>query len=107
MISHIEKITSFGAPELQPYATLRRPLEHRQQGIFVAESERVVRRLFESHFSIVSMVMPEQHLEAFREQLEARPENIAVYLAEKKLLETLTGYSVFQGVFAVGKRNSR
>jgi tRNA G18 (ribose-2'-O)-methylase SpoU len=88
---------------LQPYATLRRPLEHRQQGIFVAESERVVRRLFESHFTIVSVCMPEKHLEAFRAQLEARPENIAVYLAEKKLLETLTGYSVFQGIFAVGK----
>jgi tRNA G18 (ribose-2'-O)-methylase SpoU len=62
-----------------------------------------VRRLFESHFTIVSIVMPEKHLESFRAQLEARPENIAVYLAEKKLLETLTGFSVFQGVFAVGK----
>src|SRR6185312_504090 len=64
---------------------------------------RVVRRLLESRFTIVSICMPERHLEDFRAQLEARPENIAVYLAEKKLLETLTGYSVFQGVFAVGK----
>lgn len=103
MISHVEKIYSFGAPELQPYATLRRPLEHRQQNIFVAESERVVQRLLKSKFTVVSLVMPEKHLENFRAQLEARPEPIAVYLAEKKLLETLTGYSVFQGVFAVGK----
>ncbi len=100
---HVQRISSFGAPELQPYATLRRPLEHREQNIFVAESERVVRRLLKSKFTVVSVVMPEKHLENFREQLEARPENIAVYLAEKKLLETLTGYSVFQGVFAVGK----
>ncbi|HXE43087.1 MAG TPA: RNA methyltransferase, partial [Candidatus Baltobacteraceae bacterium] len=103
MISEVQKIYSFGAPELQPYATLRRPLEHRQQGIFVAESERVVRRLLASRFTVVSMVMPERHLESFRASLEARPEPIAVYLAEKKLLETLTGYSVFQGVFAVAK----
>jgi tRNA G18 (ribose-2'-O)-methylase SpoU len=47
--------------------------------------------------------MPERHLEGFRQRLEARPEPIAVYLAEKKLLETLVGYSVYQGVFAVGK----
>jgi tRNA G18 (ribose-2'-O)-methylase SpoU len=100
---HVQKISSFGAPELQPYATLRRPLEHRQQGIFVAESERVVRRLLASRFTVVSLVMPEKHLEDFRERLEARPENIAVYLAQKQLLETLTGYSVFQGIFAVGK----
>jgi tRNA G18 (ribose-2'-O)-methylase SpoU len=103
LISHVEKIHSFGAPELQPYATLRRPLEHRQQGIFVAESERVVRRLLESRFTILSLCMPERHLEDFRQRLEARPEPIAVYLADKKLLETLVGYSVYQGVFAVGK----
>ena len=103
MISHVEKIYSFGAPELQPYATLRRPLEHRQQGIFVAESERVVRRLLDSRFTVVSLCMPERHLEGFRQRLEARPEPIAVYLADKKLLETLVGYSVYQGVFAVGK----
>lgn len=103
MISHVEKIFSFGAPELQPYATLRRPLAHRRQGIFVAESERVVRRLLESRFTVLSLCMPERHLEAFRQRLEARPEPIAVYLAEKKLLETLVGYTVYQGVFAVGK----
>jgi len=102
---HVQKITSFGAPELQPYATLRRPLEHREQGIFVAESERVVRRLLASHFTVVSLVMPEKHLEHFRPAIEARPEkeNITVYLAQKQLLESLTGYSVFQGIFAVGK----
>jgi tRNA G18 (ribose-2'-O)-methylase SpoU len=103
LISHVEKIFSFGAPELQPYATLRRPLAHRQQGIFVAESERVVRRLLASRFTVVSLCLPERHLEAFRQRLEARPEPIAVYLADKKLLETLVGYSVYQGVFAVGK----
>ncbi len=103
MISHVEKIYSFGAPELQPYATLRRPLAHRRQGIFLAESERVVRRLLESRFTVLSLCMPERHLEAFRQRLEARPEPITVYLAEKKLLETLVGYTVYQGVFAVGK----
>src|SRR5581483_11924322 len=104
MISLVEKIYSFGAPELQPYATLRRPLEHRQQGIFVAESERVVRRMLASHFTVVSLVMPEKHLEDFRPAIEARPEmDITVSIAQKQLLESLTGYSVFQGIFAVGK----
>src|SRR5690349_12628930 len=81
---HVQKITSFGAPELQPYATLRRPLEHREQGIFVAESERVVRRLLKSRFTIVSLCMPEKHLEDFRADIEARPEPITVYLAPRQ-----------------------
>lgn len=99
----IEKIASFDAPELRPYATMRRPIEHETQGIFVAEGEKVVRRLLESHFTVVSAVFWERWLDDFRPLLESRPESITVYLAEKAWLETLTGFSMFQGVLAVGK----
>jgi len=90
-------------PELQPYATMKRPLEQERQGIFVAEGTKVVRRLLESHFAVASVVLPEKWLDDFRPLLEARPEQITVYLAEKKFLETLVGFSMFQGVLAVGK----
>ena len=100
---NLQKISSFDPPELQPYATMRRPAEHERQGIFVAEGTKVVRRLLESHFTVVSVVLPEKWLDDFRPLLEARPEPITVYLAEKKLLETLIGFSMFQGVLAVGK----
>lgn len=100
---HVQKTSSFDAPELRPYAMLRRPLEHRQQGIFVAESEKVVRRLLESKLTVVSVVLPEKWLEEYRPLLKARPENVAVYLAEKQTLETLIGFTMFQGVLAVGK----
>jgi tRNA G18 (ribose-2'-O)-methylase SpoU len=99
----VENISSFDSPGLQPYATMRRPLEQESQGIFVAEGEKVVRRLLESRFTVVSVVLPEKWLENFRPLLEARPETVAVYLAEKKLLETLIGFSMFQGVLAVGQ----
>ncbi|HUA67571.1 MAG TPA: RNA methyltransferase [Candidatus Saccharimonadales bacterium] len=99
----VEKISSFDSLELQPYATLRRPLEHERQGIFVAESEKVVRRLLESQLTVVSVVLPEKWLEDFRSLLETRSENVTVYLAEKKLLESLVGFTMFQGILAVGK----
>jgi tRNA G18 (ribose-2'-O)-methylase SpoU len=100
---HVQKIPSLDLPELAPYRTMRRPLEHERQGIFVAEGEKVVRCLLESHFTVFSVVLPEKWLDDFRPLLEARSEPIAVYLAEKKLLETLIGFSMFQGVLAVGK----
>lgn len=100
---HVEKISSFDSPELQPYATMKRPLEHERQGIFVAEGTKVVRRLLESPFTVVSVVLPDKWLDDFRRLLEARTEPITVYFADKKLLETLTGFSMFQGVLAVGK----
>src|SRR5208283_720309 len=52
---------------------------------------------------VVSVLLPEKHLDGFRPLLEARRENLNVYLADKKLLEQLIGFSMFQGVLAVGK----
>ena len=99
----VEKISSLDLAELAPYRTMRRPLEHEAQGIFVAEGEKVVRRLLESRFEVVSVLMPEKHLENFRPLLATRPENLTVFLADKQLLETLIGFSMYQGVLAVGK----
>ena len=100
---HVQTIASFDAPELEPYRTMRRPAEHAAQGIFVAEGDKVVQRLLESHFHVVSVVLPENRLEEFRPRLEARPEQINVYLANRKFLVTLVGIELFQGVLAVGK----
>ena len=99
----LEHISSLDAPALRPYGTMRRPVEHETQGIFVAEGEKVVRRLLESSFTVVSALMTEEWLAGFQPALEARPEPITVFVAPKKLLETLTGFAMFQGVLAVGK----
>ena len=98
-----QPIDDFELPELTPYRTMRRLHEHRQQGIFVAEGEKVVRRLFESDFEVVSALLPEKWLREHEALLQARPENVRVFVAEKKLLETLTGFSMYQGVLAVGR----
>ena len=83
----VENISTFDTPELRPYATMRRPLEHEGQGIFVAEGTKVVQRLLESHFEVVSVLLPKKHLEHFSSLLAARPEELIVYLADKPLLE--------------------
>jgi tRNA G18 (ribose-2'-O)-methylase SpoU len=100
---HVRKIESFDSPELQPYKTMRRSREHEQQGIFIAEGTKVVQRLLESNFIVISLVVPEKWLIELQPLLEKRPEDVIVYLAEKPLLESLTGFSMFQGVLAIGK----
>ena len=62
---HPQKIESFDLPELQPYRTMRRQHEHRQQGIFVAEGEKVV-SLFREHYNI-----PLVHVQAEKLFLDA------------------------------------
>jgi tRNA G18 (ribose-2'-O)-methylase SpoU len=99
----VQRIESFDLPELQPYRTMRRHMEHRLQGIFVAEGDKVVRRLLESHFEVVSVLLPEKWLAPLAPLLEKRPEQFRVFVAEKTLLETLTGFSMYQGLLAVGR----
>ena len=98
-----QQIESLDLPELQPYRTMRRQHDHREQGIFVAEGEKVVRRLLESGFQVVSVLLPEKWLRELEPLLQARSEEIGVFVADKALLETLTGFSMYQGLLAVGK----
>lgn len=100
---HAERIANFDRPGLQPYATMRRPQEQRDAGIFVAEGTKVVHRLLESDFGVVSAVLPEEMLPEFEPLLSRRPELVHVYIAEKPMLEALTGFHMFQGVLAVGR----
>lgn len=101
---HVHHIDSLDLPELSPYRTLRRTAEHVAQGIFVAESEKVVRRMLDSDFTVVSALLSERWLAEFEPQLRARPEDIAVYVvAEDRMVDEMVGFTMFQGVLAVGK----
>jgi tRNA G18 (ribose-2'-O)-methylase SpoU len=102
---HIHKIASLDLPELAPYRTLRRAAEHAAHGIFVAEGDKVVRRLLESDFGVVSVLLPENRVAEFEPLLRARHEKeIPVFAVTKKsVLEELVGFEMFQGVLAIGK----
>jgi tRNA G18 (ribose-2'-O)-methylase SpoU len=96
-------IADLDAAELQPYRTLRQTAEHFREGIFVAEGEKVVRRLIEGRLEILSLLMTPEWLNEYRPMLEARSESIRVFTAPKKVLETIVGYNLHQGIMALGK----
>jgi len=99
----VQKIESLDLPELQPYRTMRRQKEHQESGIFVAEGEKVVRRLLGSAFTVRSLLLPEKWLVELEPLLQGRPEAIKVFVAPKEVLERLTGFSMYQGLLAVGQ----
>lgn len=101
----LQTITSLDRPELAPYRTLRRAAEHAAQGIFVAEGDKVVRRLLESRFHVCSVLLPADRMAEFEPLLLARPESeLPVFaVTEKSVLEALVGFEMFQGVLAIGK----
>jgi tRNA G18 (ribose-2'-O)-methylase SpoU len=99
----VHQIDSLDSPELAPYRTMRQQASHREQGVFIAESDKVVHRLLQSNLSILSLVIPEKWLVRFEPLLSARSERIDVYLLEKKELESLTGFTFYQGVLALAR----
>ncbi len=101
-IVNITHVQTLEHPPLQPYRTLRRPADHEKQGIFVAEGEKVVRRLLESPLAIVSVLLTEEWFSRLEAELERRnPPDI--FLAPKKVVETIVGFPLHQGIMAVGK----
>ncbi len=99
----IRHISSLDAEDLRPYRTLRQSLAHREQGIFVAEGEKVVARLLESGFTVLTAMMTPAMLEMHRHAIEQRPETVVVYIAPQELLSTIVGYELHQCIMAVGR----
>jgi tRNA G18 (ribose-2'-O)-methylase SpoU len=100
---HVQRIDSLERPDLAPYRTMRREEDHKRQRIFVAEGDKVVRRMLASELEVVSVLLPEKWLAEFEPRLQRRREDIPVFVADKKLLENLTGFSMYQGVLGVGR----
>jgi tRNA G18 (ribose-2'-O)-methylase SpoU len=100
----IQPVQSLDAPELALYLTLRRVEEHERAGVLVATNIKVVKRLLASRYTVVSALLTPAWLEQLEPKLRTRPEaEISVYVGERKLLETITGYQLHQGALAVAK----
>ena len=97
----IRPVETLEDPFLQPYRTLRRPLEHQREGIFVAEGEKVVRRLLESTLDIVSFLLTPEWLKVYQSTLEVRTENVQIFVAPKPIVESIVGFHLHQGIMAV------
>src|SRR5437660_2673133 len=83
---------SIDDPRLAPYRTMPRQFDHFKQEIFVAEGEKVVRRLLESPIPVISLLMPEAELPPFETLIRQRADQITAFVAPKSVLEKLTGF---------------
>ena len=101
----IEKIhiDTLDLPELEPYRHMKWQFEQRQQGIFVAEGEKVVRRLLESQLPVISALLLERWFMELEPLLASRAEKIRVHIADRPLLEQIIGFAIYQGALAVGR----
>lgn len=107
-MAQIIEITDFLAPELDIYARktevqlLNR--EHPDQGIFIAESPKVIERALDGGCQPVSFLMEKKHVEGEGHDILARCPDTPVYTAEFDVLTQLTGFQLTRGMLCAMRR---
>lgn len=91
-------VDSLEMPEMAPYARLTegqlRNRLHPEEGLFICESEKVIRVALQHGVKPVSFLCEEK----FLEQIEALNANVPVYTGKRETLKQLTGYELSRGI---------
>ena len=109
-IHYISKAEDLSLPGLTPYtsltgAQLRNKL-HPEDGIFIAESPKVIRIALAAGYTPVSFLMEEKHMEGQAKDLLEQYPDTPVYTGSRELLASLTGYELTRGVLCAMHRPS-
>ena len=105
---NIIEITDFNAPEQDVYARLTEvQLLNRQapeQGMFIAESPKVIERALDAGFVPVSCLVERKHITGEAREILARCGEIPVYTADFAVLTKLTGFQLTRGMLCAMRR---
>ena len=95
-------------PRLVDYRNVPDPVLLRERGIFVAESRFVVRELLANQrFRTRSLLVSGAALESLRDLLDARPDDLPIYVGAHQFLKRVVGFNVHRGCLAVAERPDR
>jgi len=102
---HVQYLEQFDLPELEPYRTLRRRKDMERLDRFVVEGDKCVRRLLDARtpYVLESLLLTPEWLLELRRELDARPEEIRAYVTDRKAIEMITGFTVYQGIKATAR----
>jgi tRNA G18 (ribose-2'-O)-methylase SpoU len=92
-------------PRLADYRRLKERHLNAEGGRFVAESERVVRRLLASGLPVHSLLVTPPRLAALADALAGRDETrCPIYVAGQSVMDGVAGFHVHRGCLAIGER---
>ena len=104
----IIEIQDFLAPELDVYARLTENQllnrEHPEDGLFIAESPKVIERALDGGCVPVSVLVETKHLDTQAKDILDRCGYIPVYSAEFDVLTQLTGFQLTRGLLCAMRR---
>lgn len=107
-MSQIIEITDFEAEELDVYARLNEnQLLNRanpEDGIFIAESPKVIQRALEFGCEPLSFLMEKRHVENQAKEILSKCSSVPVYVSELEVLTKLTGFQLTRGMLCAMRR---
>ena len=99
---------NFAAGELDVYARLTEAQllnrDRPQDGLFIAESPKVVRRALDAGYEPVSILTEDRHINGEAREVLERCPDIPVYTAPFEVLTQLTGYKLTRGLLCAMRR---
>jgi len=105
----IIEVNSLSLPELSPYASLteaqlRHVGEQPTDGLFIAESPKVIHVALDQGYEPVSLLCERKHITGTAASIVSRCGDIPIYTGPRELLASLTGYTLTRGVLCAMRR---
>ena len=104
----VVELTSLNAPGTALFASLTeaqlRGRMEGKEGIFIAESPKVIRVALDAGLEPVALLCERRHLAGDAADIVERCKNIPIYTGDRELLAQLTGYTLTRGVLCAMRR---
>jgi len=105
---NITEINDFNSPELEIYTKLNEAqLRHYfepKEGIFIAESSKVIERALNAGYEPISLLLEDKHIDGEAKDILSKMNAIPIYTADFELLTKLSGYKFSRGALCAMRR---
>ena len=96
-------------PRLSPYIGLRDAHLRSAGGLvpepmFIAEGAEVIRTLLQSDYGVHSLLLTDAKYRVLAQDIAARAPAAPIFIAEREVMERITGFDVHRGALAAGLR---
>ena len=109
-MSNIIEINDFHASELDVYARLSEVQllnkEKPEEGLFIAESPKVIERALDAGYEPVSLLVEKKDLKGETSELVEKLGDIPVYVAESEVISQMTGFNLTRGALCAMRRKA-
>ena len=104
----IIEINALDHPDIKIFSSLTeaqlRREQEKEEGIFIAESPKVINVALNAGYSPVALLCERRHIEGDAKEIISRCGDIPVYTGSRELLAGITGYTLTRGVLCAMRR---